>query len=295
VNPTTSSRSLWKAPVAIPLLLAAAAFLQSRIDAQTRSEAVQKEELLVRSGTLLKKLSLGYDPLLADIYWTRVVQYYGSRIGERDAHFDLLAPLLNITTTLDPHLVVAYRFGAIFLSEPKPAGAGRTDLAVDLVKRGIAANPGEWRLNYDLGVLYYWRLKDYHDAAAAFLAASNQPNAPYVMLKLAAAGIAQKGGSIETSRMIFAELYESTNDPKVRKTALKELRALKAQEDEIQLDKVIQQYEKLFGRKATSMLDLVNARLLPGVPLDPAGIPYVIGPDGKCRLNPKSPIGAPER
>lgn len=295
MNPTSSSRSLWKALVAIPLLLAAAAFLQSRIDAQTRSEAVQKEELLVHSGTLLKKLSLGYDPLLADIYWTRVVQYYGSRIGERDAHFDLLAPLLNITTILDPHLVVAYRFGAIFLSEPNPAGAGRTDLAVDLVKRGIAANPGEWRLNYDLGVLYYWRLKDYHDAAAAFLAASNQPKAPYVMLKLAAAGIAQKGGSIETSRMIFAELYESTNDPKVRKAALKELRALKAEEDEIQLDNVIQQYEKRFGRKAASMLDLVNARLLPGVPLDPAGIPYVIGPDGKCGLNPKSPIEAPER
>jgi hypothetical protein len=295
VNRTTSSRSLWKALVAIPLLLAAAAFLQSRIDAQTRSEAAQKEELFVRSGTLLKKLSLGYDPLLADIYWTRVVQYYGSRIGERNASFDLLGPLLNITTTLDPHLVVAYRFGAIFLSEPKPAGAGRTDLAVDLVKRGIAANPDEWRLNYDLGVLYYWRLKDYHDAAAAFLAASNQPNAPYVMLKLAAAGIAQKGGSIETSRMIFAELYESTNDPKVRKMALKELRAFKAQEDEIQLDKVIQQYEKRFGRKAASMIDLVNARLLPGVPLDPVGIPYVIGADGKCRLNPKSPIEAPER
>lgn len=291
----TSSRSLWKALVAIPLLLATAAFLQSRIDAQTRSEAAQKEELLVRSGALLKKLSLGYDPLLADIYWTRVVQYYGSRIGERNASFDLLAPLLNITTTLDPHLVVAYRFGAIFLSESKPAGAGRTDLAVDLVKRGIAANPDEWRLNYDLGVLYYWRLKDYHDAAAAFLAASNQPNAPYVMLKLAAAGIAQKGGSIETSRMIFAELYESTNDPKVRKMALKELRALKAQEDEIQLDKVIQQYEKRLGRKAASMMDLVNARLLPGVPLDPVGIPYVIGPDGKCHLSPKSPIGAPER
>ncbi len=295
MNPTTSSRSLWKALLAIPLLLATAAFLQSRIDAQTRSEAAQKEELLVRSGALLKKLSLGYDPLLADIYWTRVVQYYGSRIGERNASFDLLGPLLNITTALDPHLVVAYRFGAIFLSEPKPAGAGRTDLAVDLVKRGIAANPDEWRLNYDLGVLYYWRLKDYHDAAAAFLAASNRPHAPYVMLKLAAAGIAQKGGSIETSRMIFAELYESTNDPKVRKMALKELRALKAQEDEIQLDKVIQQYEKRFGRKAASMLDLVNARLLPGVPVDPAGIPYVIGPDGKCRLNPNSPIEAPER
>jgi hypothetical protein len=293
VNRTTSSRSLWKSLVAIPLLLGAAAFLQSRIDGQTRSEAAQKEELLVRSGTLLKKLSLGYDPLLADIYWTRVVQYYGSRIGDRHAQFDLLVPLLNITTTLDPHLIVAYRFGAIFLSEPKPTGAGRTDLAVDLVKRGIAANPDDWRLDYDLGVLYYWRLKDYTGASAAFQAGSNVPKAPLI-LKLVAAGVAQKAGSIETSRMIFSELYRSTSDPKVQKMALKELRKLKAQEDEMQLDKVIQQYEKRFGRKAASILDLVNARMLPGVPVDPAGIPYVIGTDGKCHLGSKSPLETPE-
>jgi hypothetical protein len=295
VSRTTSSRFPWKALVAIPLLLAAAAFLQSRIDARTRSEPARKEELLVTSGPLLKKLSLGYDPLLADIYWTRAVQYYGTRIGDRNAGFDLLAPLLNVTTTLDPHLIVAYRFGAIFLSEPKPTGAGRTDAAVELVKRGIAANPDAWRLNYDLGVLYYWRLKDYHNAAEAFLAASKQPGAPYMMLKLAAAGVAEKGGSIETSRMIFSELYKSTNDPKVRKMALAELRALKAQEDEMQLDHVVGEYEKRFGRKAASMQDLVNARLLPGLPVDPAGVPYVIGPDGKCRLGPKSPIGAPEQ
>jgi tetratricopeptide (TPR) repeat protein len=295
VNLSSATRSHWKTLVAIPLLLAAAALLQARIDAETRTEAAPKEELLVRSGALLKKLSLGYDPLLADIYWTRVVQYYGSRVGDPNVDFSLLPPLLNITTTLDPHLVVAYRFGAIFLSEPKPAGAGRTDLAVDLVKRGIAANPDEWRLDYDLGVLYYWRLKDYHDAAAAFLAASNLPKAPFMMLKLAAAGIAEKGGSIDTSRMIFAELYKSTNDRKVQKMALEELKALKAQEDEMELDKIIQQYEKRFGRKPASMLDLVNAKLLPGLPVDPGGIPYAIGADGKCRLGPRSPIEAPER
>jgi tetratricopeptide (TPR) repeat protein len=295
VNRTSSSRSFWKPLAAIVSLLAAAAFLQSQIDAQTRTEPAQKEELLVTSGTLLKKLSLGYEPLLADIYWTRVVQYYGSRVGQRSANFDLLAALLNITTTLDPHLIVAYRFGAIFLSEPQPTGAGRTDLAVDLVKRGIAANPKQWQLYYDLGVLYYWRLKDYHNAAAAFLAASNQPNAPYIVLKLAAAGIAEKGGSIETSRMVFAELYKSTNDPKVQKMALEELRALKAQEDEMELDKVIEEYAKRFGRRPAAMQDLVNAKLLPGLPVDPAGVPYVIGSDGKCRLGPTSPIEAPER
>src|SRR5262249_6292581 len=73
---------------------------------------------------VLKRLSLGYDGLLADIYWTRAVQYFGNKhnIGAED--FNLLAPLLDITTTLDPHLIVAYEYGTNFLAPPPPNGAG---------------------------------------------------------------------------------------------------------------------------------------------------------------------------
>jgi hypothetical protein len=283
------NRPLWTAIVAVALLLAATAGLQARIDARTRSDAAQKEELLLRSGPLLKKLSLGYDSLLADIYWTRTVQYYGSRIGAPHESFDLLAPLLDITTTLDPNLIVAYRFGAIFLSEAKPVGAQRTDLAVDLVKRGIAANPGQWQLYYDLGFLYYWRLKDYPKASDAYFEGSKTPNAPMFM-KLMAANVAVKGGSIETSRMIFTELYASSTDKTVRKAAMKQLRALKAQEDEMHLDELIEQYRKRFGHNPASTKEMVAARLLPGVPVDSVGFPYVIGPDGKSHLNPESPV-----
>ena len=106
-----------------------------------------KQELLLQSGPLLKKLSLSYDSLLADIYWTRAVQYYGGVVATHGKNLDLLWPLLDITTTLDPHLIVAYRFGAVFLSEDSPRGLGRADLAVQLVKRGAAANPQEWRLD----------------------------------------------------------------------------------------------------------------------------------------------------
>ena len=180
------TRRRWTACAGIPLLFLAIGLLQSRIDAHPRTGIDQQETLLLRSGSLVKKLSLGYNPLLADIYWTRTVQYYGARVGIPGTNFDLLWPLLNITTTLDPKLVVAYRFGSIFLSEPDLAGAGRPDLAVELVKRGIAANPQEWRLDGDLGFLYYWRLRDYPRAAAAYLEASKNPQAEPIMKMMAA-------------------------------------------------------------------------------------------------------------
>ncbi|HTS13843.1 MAG TPA: hypothetical protein VMH00_17110 [Candidatus Limnocylindrales bacterium] len=290
---SSKTRSLWIAIIGVPVLFVGMAALQVRIDAQTRTEAAQEEELFVRSGSLLRNLSLGYDSLLADVYWTRAVQYYGSRIGDRNTDFGLLAPLLNIATTLDPRLVVAYRFGAIFLSEGKPIGAGRPDLAVDLVKRGIAANPGVWRLYYDLGFLYYFRLKDYKDASAAYLEGGDQPGAPIIM-RLMAARVAEKGGSLETSRMILAEMYESTKDKSVRKVLMKQLRGLKAAEDEMHIDELSEQYRQRFHHNPASINDMVSAGYLPGAPVDPAGFPYVLGRDGKSHLNPDSPVELPK-
>lgn len=285
-------RAKWAAFAGVPLLLAGAAALQVRIDAQTRSEAQEASEVLLRSGAAVKKLSLGYDSLLADIYWTRVVQYYGARVGAGGTSFELLWPLLDITTALDPKLIVAYRFGAIFLSETGDVGANRPDLGVALMKRGIAANPDLWRLNGDLGFLYYWRLKDYPSAAATYLEGSKKPGAaPW--LKMMAARVLEKGGSLETSRMLWSELYESTNEPSMRHRAMQMMRGLKTLEDEQYLDDLAAQYQKRFQRYPASTRDLRDAGLIGGIPVDPDGYPYVFGPDGKSRLNPRSTVAVP--
>jgi hypothetical protein len=286
-----STRTLWLSLAGVALLLGAVAILQIRIDEQTRDFATQKEELLLSSPAAIQKLSLGYDSLLADIYWTRAVQYYGSRLAQPHPNFDLLWPLLNITTTLDPKLVVAYHFGAVFLSE-QVVGANRTDLAIKLVRRGIEANPDNWYLCGDLGFLYYWRMKDYPDAVDAYVEGSKIPGAPPWM-KLMAARVSAMGGSIETSRMIWSEIYESTNDKNVRNMARKELKVLKAQGDEEHLDEIAADYKKRFGHYPTSTEELRAAGLVRGIPLDPEGYPYVLGADGKSSLNPRSPIVIP--
>src|SRR5690348_12104348 len=83
--------------------------------------------LYVRSTEVMKRAALSYDALVADIYWMRTIQHYGSTrlANTADKQYDLLYPLLDLTTSLDPHFDIAYRFGAIFLAEPYPSGAGR--------------------------------------------------------------------------------------------------------------------------------------------------------------------------
>jgi hypothetical protein len=294
VRSPSQTRVLWLAIAGVPLLFAAITVLQVRIDGRLRTDEQQGQELLLSSPSAVQKMSLGYDALIADVYWTRVVQYYGTRVGTEGAKFDLLWPMLDICTTLDPKLIVAYRFGAIFLSEPGMGGAGRPDLAIELVKRGIAANPEQWHLNSDLGFLYYWRMRDYDSASAAYLEGSKNPKAP-PWLKMMAARVQEKGGSLETSRMIWSEIHDSTNDPAIRERSSKMLEGLKAEEDETQLDQLSDQYKQRFGRYPSSSEELRAAGLLAGIPVDPEGFPYVFGADGKAQLDPKTPVMIPKQ
>ena len=285
-------RFRWTLVSVLPVFFFAAALLQRSIDARSQESADQSEGYMLQSPETIKKLSLGYDGLLGDIYWTRAVQYYGSKAGQPNPDFHLLWPLLDVATTLDPKLEVAYHFGAIFLSETGNIGAGRTDLAIQLVKKGIAANPDMWQLGTDLGFLYYWRMKDYPDAAAAYLQTSQIPNSP-PWIKMMAARVAQTGGSIDTSQMIWSQILDSTQDAEVKKRAYRELLGLRARKDMEQLDELAETYKQRFGRYPTSEQEMRAGGLLPGIPADPDGFPYEFGPDGKAKLNSKTTFEIP--
>jgi len=273
----------------LPVGFAGIWLLQHKIDAQRASLSEERDDVLLRSGKLVKVMSLEYAPLLADIYWTRVVQYYGNKRVRGQTNLDLLWPLLDITTTLDPNLLIAYRFGAMFLSQAAPSGAGRPDLAVQLIERGIQANPEYWRLYEDLGFVYYFDLKDYQKASAAFLEGSKKPNAQ-LWMKVMAARVAAEGESFETSMFLWKDIYDSTVDPSVKKNALQHLQLLKAKEDCKQIDALAGEYARRFGKRPARMNDLVQAGLIRGTPGDPLGFAYVFGEDGKAELNLDSPL-----
>ncbi len=279
----------WLLLVLLPLGFAEVWQLQKRIDVQRTALHQERDELVLRSGKLVKAMSLEYAPLMADIYWTRVVQYYGDKRAKHDANFELLWPLLDVTTTLDPNLLVAYRFGSTFLSEPSPRGAGRPELGIELLERGIKANPEYWRFYEDLGFIYYFELKDYAKASAAFAEGSKNPDAQ-IWMKVMAARIAAEGESLQTSIFLWNEVYQTTKDPQVKENALMHLQLLAVEQDCKQLDALAEEAQKRTGRRPTRVEELVQVGLLPRVPLDPAGFAYVFGPDGKAALNLDSPL-----
>jgi tetratricopeptide (TPR) repeat protein len=268
--------------VASALLLVcmvASVLLLRQVD-RLRSGATLQEVLYISSPQALKRLSLGYDGLLADIYWTRAVQYFGSKHFAGAQHYDLLAPLLEITTALDPHLVVAYEFGANFLAPQPPNGAGQPQRAIELSEFGIRNNPDEWRLYYDLGFIYYMELKDYKGAADAFARGSRVSNA-HPFLGVMAAQMAQHSGELRMAQMMWSTTYQSTQDRNVRANAAAHLRALQVEEDVTHLENLVAAYRAKTGRLPDGFSDLQAAGLLHEIPVDPFGHTYLLTSDGR--------------
>src|SRR5450759_4092245 len=128
-----SGRVTVVASLLLAVSLAASVLMLQRVD-EARPAATLTEVLYLPFPKVLKRLSLGYDGLLADIYWTRAVQYFGAKHYAGAEHYALLAPLLEVTTVLDPHLIVSYDFGANFLAPSPPEGAGLPGEAIKLVQ-----------------------------------------------------------------------------------------------------------------------------------------------------------------
>ncbi len=264
------------------LSLAASSYVLHRSD-QLRPQGTLDEVLFLSSPKVIKRASLGYDGLMACIYWTRAVQYFGYRHHNFAASYNLLAPLLEITTHLDPHLLVAYEFGTSFLAPKPPHGAGEPERAIELVEYGIQNNPDNWRLYYDLGFVYYMELRDYKKAAETFERGSHVPNA-HPFLKVMAAQMAQHAGEYETARMLWSATYQTTQDKQIKDNAVEHLRALRVDEDVKHLQEAVTRFGERTGRLPASMAELAGAEGLTGTPVDPDGHPYKLTPEGRIEI-----------
>jgi hypothetical protein len=109
-------------------------------------------------------------------------------------------------------------------------------------------------------------------------------------MKALAGGMAGRGGDIQTSELLWAEIYRSADNDQLRRNAEQHLAALRAEEQIRSLNTLLDRYREREGHSAISFQDIVAARLLPGVLRDPYGVPYIIGADGRISLSPSSGI-----
>lgn len=254
--------------------------------------SIEEEELYLTAATV-RRASLGFNGLAADWYWMRSLQYVGGKIinSPEDVPLDhlgqlnlkLLAPLLDAATTLDPQFMEPYQYAAVVLPDVD------VQEAIRIIKKGIAANPLQWRLYHHLGFIY-WQQQDFKKAGDAYEQGSKLPGAPPWM-KAMRARMASEGGSRNTAREVYRRLYEEASDSQIKNMARKRLLLLDSMDMQDALRKLMAAYRSKMGRCPGSwreMGTLLSAFRIQvdssGAPLDPAGTPYLLVPD-KCGVN----------
>lgn len=293
----------------IAVLLAAAVQVQALRERAYPPVAGETDTLTLSSGSVVRRLSVAYTGLTADLYWIRAIQYYGGTkrrlvsefpaltppqalTSDPDAEYPLLYPLLELTTTLDPRFNVAYRFGAIFLAEPYPSGPGRPDLAVALLQKGLRERPDKWEYMQDIGFVHYWYGRDYATAATWFDRAARIPNAPWWLKSLAATTLTL-GGDRRSSRQMWAAIRESAEVDWLRRDAERRLLQLQALDAIDELQKRLDAYGARTGQPAPDWPTLIRAGVVPGIPADPSGTPYELVSGGRVRLAESSALWPP--
>jgi tetratricopeptide (TPR) repeat protein len=282
--------------------LASTFLLSRRLDARRPPEDpfASYEEQYVKPETA-RRMSLGFNGLVADWYWLRSLQYVGRRVDAYQGDFTLddmkplgirnLGALLDEATTLDPQFMAAYEFGAVVLPAIDP------DAAVRLVQKGVRENPRSWQLYHQLGYIY-WQSGRYAEAGEAYSAGARLPGAPAWMGAMAAQ-MSAHGGSRQVAREMYRRMYEGAGDEQVRTLALRRLAWIDSLDERERIGVVLTDFRSRISRCPASWREVAPAlraaglKLDPttGVPLDPANFPYVLDASAcDARLDERSPI-----
>ena len=298
---SNSAKQIFFAPAVIILGFAGVFFLSGFLErARPALPENYADEDLALQGARLKGYALGFEGLIADWYWMKSLQYVGDKIlnSKEPISLDnlnalnprLLYPYLDNATTLDPHFIEAFSYGAIVLP------AIDEEKAIKIAEKGIENNPNEWRLYHHLGYIY-WRLKNYEKAAEVYARGAEIQNSPPFM-RIMAAQMKKEGGSRETARAIYRQMFEQTNDSQVKETASLRLLELDSLDEREAIQNALNDFQAKNNRCPNhwrEILPLLKTVKLPNGNdfrldksnnlLDPTNAAYLLkNQNGKCEI-----------
>lgn len=199
--------------------LAAAA----RESAAHHAAAVPRRVAALPAIPFLEVSALGYRAAAADVAWLQAVQYYGEH-RQGGNHLEEFEHYVAAVNTLDPRFQHAYIFGAFVLATEKqdlPA-------ALELLRRGARANPNSAHFPFEMGFLTYVGGGDLDDALRYLALSAQRPGGRERALRFMAF-LNRRLGRLETSWMLWNEIYRTSRDPSLRTIAAESMRRLQAQ------------------------------------------------------------------
>lgn len=199
--------------------------------------------------------SLGFDALLADYYWLQAVQIAGSDEAIDGPVADRLGRLVDVVTTLNPHVGHPYRFAAVWMTHSRE----QVLEANRLLARGILHHPEDWRNHFYLGFNHFYYLGDYVAAAEALERSAALSGSPAYLPRLVAR-LKSQTGDIEVAEVFLRQLVESATDEAERAKYEAGLDEIEIEHKARFLDRAREAYRAVAGRDIESVEDLVRGR-----------------------------------
>jgi hypothetical protein len=162
----------------------------------------------------LKRYSLGFDYVVADLLWLRLLDKARHKEAEPGKVTWEYAQL-DAITTLDRNFDRAYPFGAAFLSVLLRDTLG----ARLLLEKWVRYYPNHWRAHYTLGYHLYFEMQQFKPAAAHILAAAAMNGAPAHLASLGIRLLSETGSLAQALRMavsLFPAMRDEEGKTRVR-------------------------------------------------------------------------------
>lgn len=245
--------------------------LKVTIDKIPRSKVPGASIIYIPSGKYLKYATFGYSSIMADLVYIWAIQYYSDyTIAERYDHLD---HIFAIISELDPRYLDPYEMGAIIaVYEAKDPY-----LAFKVLDRGLEKNPYQWIFPYQAGHYAALTLKDYDLAREYYRKTLEIEGAPDIAKRLYA-DAAYKSTDYEAAWQNWLEVYQTTDDERIKKIASNHLYQVKTSMDIAKLEDAIGRYKQKFGRPPKELSQLVRSGILDSVPKDLDGKDYIYDP-----------------
>ncbi len=243
-------------------------------------------ESFVPTPGVANAMAFGFNAILADFHWLQAVQVVGGdeSVDARKARH--LGKLVDVVTTLNPHVGHAYRFAAIWMThDQEQVREGNR-----LLERAIEYHPNDWRNYFYLGFNHFFYLFEYPEAAAALEIAMSLPNSPAYLPRLVARLKSQRA-DIDVAEIFLRELLRNTEDEEAKVTLKIALDEIEIEYKARHLDRARIAYAELSGRDIQTVDDLTRGvhRVLEKLPsAEPDALPAPLSRGSVWEIDPQT-------
>ena len=197
----------------LALSLAIGVYCHARLVDSINNEKIRNSDV-IPTAQALRSVSLGFDQILADYYWLKLINYVGDIELQKTDRFLKAVPLVELVAGLDPHFVSVYWFAAFTIGGDQR----NPEKAAEILEFGIQKNPDNWYLPFIAGVNQYLYAGSETAGARYYRLAASYPGAPSWLGRQAQI-LEAKAPRLVKEANSWLSIYESNGNGPVKEKA----------------------------------------------------------------------------